>query len=324
MKDNYYDIKAISNSSLSWLKESPRTFKENMNNKSEERESKSLKSGKLIHSFILEPDTFAVSNVTPVEGMLGTFIQELVNIEQNGTVKEEEKFKIAYNKAGFKLSLEAVLKNFSKENSQDFYKFLLNTQNKVCLTEQEFNMINNCKQNLINHKKSNALLFNDFILSKDNEIIIEKGIEFEIDDIKCKAKPDKIIINHKNKTVDLIDLKTTNKNVNKFYNSYSNYGYGRQLAFYKQALLNTRKLEGYTFNFYIIVVQTNKFNEVAVFKLTEKQIEDGKLQYQQLIELYKNHLKYGFDYPLEYYMSSDGAVELKEEDVYDNTDIKEV
>ena len=33
MKDNYYDIKAISNSSLSWLKESPKVFQENMNNK---------------------------------------------------------------------------------------------------------------------------------------------------------------------------------------------------------------------------------------------------------------------------------------------------
>lgn len=317
---NYYDIKAISNSSLSWLKESPKTFKENMNNRTEERESKSLKSGKLIHSFILEPDSFAVSNVTPVDGLMGKFIEEVVNIEQHGTIEEiERRYEAAYSCAGFKLSPEVVFRNFNKEVNQDFYKFLLNTEGKICLSEPDFNMINNCKSNLVNHKKANSLLFNDFILKSNNRILVEETISFELDGIKCKAKPDKVIINDETKTVILIDLKTTSKSLNKFSDSYNNYEYGRQLAWYEQGLKISLNLHDYKFRYYIIAVQTNKFNEVAVFAISNKQIDKGRLQYQQLFDLYKQHLKYGFDYPIEYYLS-DGAVELREEE-YDKSEI---
>lgn len=320
MRDNYYDIKAISNSSLSWLKESPKVFQENMNNKSEERESKSLKNGKIIHNFILEPDKFAVADVAPVEGMMGRFIEELVNIESNGTIEEQERrYATAYTKAGFKLSIDVVLKNLNKDDNQNFYKFLLNTNGKTCLSPIDFKMLNNIKDNLIRHKKANWLLFNDMFLQFKNTILIEKTLEFEIDDIKCKAKPDKVIINHENKTVFLIDLKTTSKSLNKFYSSFELYEYGRQLAFYKDALISVYGLENYEFNCYIVAVQTVKYNEVAVFRITDNQLEKGKKQYLKLFNLYKEHTKYGFEFPLEYYLSATGEVELKEEiDIYDD------
>jgi hypothetical protein len=324
MRDNYYDIKAISNSSLSWLKESPKVFQENMNNKADERESKSLKNGKIIHSFILEPDSFAVSDVEPVEGMMGRFIEELVKIELNGTIEEQERrYATAYTKAGFKLSIDVILKNLNKDDNQNFYKFLLNTNGKTCLSVVDYKMLTNIKNNLTQHKKATWLLFNDMFLKFKNTILIEETLEFEIDDIKCKAKPDKVIINHENKQVFLIDLKTTSKAINKFYESFQVYEYGRQLAFYKDALITKYGLENYDFACYIIAVQTVKYNEVAVFRITDKQLDKGKKQYLELFNLYKEHKKYGFEFPLDYYLSATGEVELKEEvDVYDNGESK--
>ena len=64
---DYLQSKKISNSSLSYINPeqggSPRKFKDYLDGNLEHLETPSLYAGSTIHKFILEPDTFAISDV---------------------------------------------------------------------------------------------------------------------------------------------------------------------------------------------------------------------------------------------------------------------
>lgn len=305
LEDNYFNINAISNSSLGWLKQSPILFKNSTTFGYEKKDNLSLERGSLLHLFILEPQKFIVADIKPITGMLGTFIKEM---------SKSDDLEQAYKKSGFTLSLEKVKENFMKEESQSYYKFLKQSDGKLAIPSRTKYLLDKAKDNLIANKKSNDLLFNDFIHSKNNiEIYIEYVIEFLYEGVNCKAKIDKFFIDHKNKKIILVDLKTTGKPMYKFKESFLFYEYNRQLAFYKKAIQLKFGLD-YDFEIFIVAVALDTaHDEAAVFKISNELIKSGEDSYNNLINLYKEHLKYGFDFPMEYYLSKDGSIKLEYE-----------
>ena len=56
---NYFDVKAVSNSSLSWLKDgSPKYFKMRFDGELKEEKKTYFEKGQQIHMYILEPEEF--------------------------------------------------------------------------------------------------------------------------------------------------------------------------------------------------------------------------------------------------------------------------
>ena len=61
------------------------------------------------------------------------------------------------------------------------------------------------------------------------------------------------------------------------------------------------------------VFESNQQVPTIILYITNELIKSGEDSYNNLINLYKEHLKYGFDFPMEYYLSKDGSIKLEYE-----------
>lgn len=138
-----------------------------------------------------------------------------------------------------------------------------------------------------------------------------------------------MLVDHKNKTIQPFDLKTTGKSVNEFPQSFLDWGYYRQCAFYETALYSPespyRDLidEGYQVLDYLFIVTetTPKSTRAAIIYETSKQDREAGLKgayldnryypgIDSLIEDFKWHAKYQiWDMPRTLY-ESEGKVKL--------------
>ena len=320
---NYYANEAISNSDLGELKISPRRF---VMRKRQEIQTKSaaMELGTLIHKFTLEPDTFIVADVEPVGGKMGEYIKAYHELEKVGT-PEDKIASMAYQMSGYKPSHskpETILKSFQKkEENVAYYNFLKDSQDKIALTKRDKQIIEGCLMSLRAHVVANKLLFTDSDLQTYNE----KEVYFKHHNVDCKSKLDRIIVDDKNKTVTIVDLKTTSSQVygecqplntktgilfrdwhtTGFMYSCLQYAYYRQLAFYIKAA--QAEYPDYKIESFIIAVDTKGSYDVAVYKLPEVWLNEGDNEIQCLLSEYKHYkesnnfnVKQGFEEAVEY------------------------
>ena len=171
------------------------------------------------------------------------------------------------------------------------------------------------------HVVANKLLFTDSDLQTYNE----KEVYFKHHNVDCKSKLDRIIVDDKNKTVTIVDLKTTSSQVygeckplntntgilfrdwhtTGFMYSCLQYAYYRQLAFYIKAA--QAEYPDYKIESFIIAVDTKGSYDVAVYKLPEEWLKEGDNEIQCLLSEYKHYkesnnfnVKQGFEEAVEY------------------------
>lgn len=322
---NYYANEAISNSDLGYLKISPRQF---VMRKQREMQTKSaaLELGTLIHKFTLEPDQFIIADVEPVTGKMGKYIEAYFELEKVNT-PEDKIADMAYQMAEYKPSHskpETILKSFKKkEENVKYYEFLKNADGKIALGQKDKQIINGCLTSLRSHAVSNKLLFTE--PSKKVEVFNEHEIYFNMHDVDCKSKLDRLIVDHDKKTVTVIDLKTTSNQVygtctplktktgillrdwhtTGFMYSCLQYSYYRQLAFYMQAAAS--KYKDYTVEAFIVAVDTKGSYDTAVYKLPSEWIEEGNDEIKCLLSEYSHYkqsnawnVKQGYEAVVEY------------------------
>tara|TARA_R110000737_G_scaffold332023_1_gene348716 strand:+ start:3317 stop:4297 length:981 start_codon:yes stop_codon:yes gene_type:complete len=303
---NYYAKEEISNSDLGELKISPRRF---VMRKQQQMQTKSaaMELGTLIHKFTLEPDTFIVADVEPVTGKMGEYIQAYFELEKSG-LKKEQVATMAYAHAKYKASSskpETILKSFnSKEENVAYYEFLKKADGKIALGHKDKQVIEGCLTSLKAHVVSNKLLFGT---EETTETFNEKEIYFTQHGVKCKSKLDRLIVDHKTKTVTVVDLKTTSNqvygectelktktgillrdwHVTGFMYSCLQYAYYRQLAFYMNAAM--AEYPEYTVEGYIVAVDTKGSYDVAVYKLPTQWIEQGRTEIETLLGELKHY-----------------------------------
>ncbi len=341
----YEDRDHISNSNLGWLLRSPAYFKKKMGYaQAEKLESLSLERGTLLHMAILEPNKFIVSDVEPVGGMMGKFIELLAkhpNEKIDGTSMIVD---TAHKASGFKHSLEVVLKNFEKPENQAYYEFLKSANGKVCLTKEDKDVIDKCIESLSKHKAAASLLFDKDLpdlFEKDQtynelpiywvyQVIDEKGDTYEV---PCKSLIDRLVIDHTEGLIKVIDLKTTSKSVGTseatrilhtgnvlqdyeytgFLQAYVNmYRYYRQQAYYEFAVMyylathpdhKDVDYTDYRMISYCVAVETTGMNECGVFEIPAGLIAAGEREFNELIKRYVWHLDSDqWEYSKEYYL----------------------
>lgn len=302
---SYKDSTAVNNSSLSYLDltkgGSPQKFKDFMDGKIETQDTKYYREGSLIHLALLEPEKLIKADITrPVESVVQVvdavfdFIQadtdeftEMGNLSdypsQIVSVMDEKAYQTNW-KAETRL-------NKIIELGSEYFEFLKRSSKEIVLSSEEHAKILSCASSVRTDRFAKTLML-DSELNPDSEGMNEIEIYFNIENSKnstehipCKAKVDRIILNHKTKTFALIDLKTTGKSVLDFPKAFFDYDYDRQIAFYAKAV--QEQFPGYKpSGYYFVVVE--KFGEfrTRVFKIGKSAVKAGWNKVAQLLSMY--------------------------------------
>lgn len=317
----YEDNTRISNSAIGWfLKKGPRYLKDMLDGKEEGMSGKYLEKGTMIHMYLLQPDEFW-QNYIVIDYEKPKTAQQLAFCERyhsSTEIMEDDKLLDAYKSSysGNNMSKEAMLKK-AKEiyfKFAEYIEFLEKTDLYTIISFADLNMLKRIKENIENHKKANELLTDQPGIECNNEFHI--NWEAEKQEVSCKSLLDRAKIDHTNKKITLIDLKTT-VDVYNFKHSVEEYDYYRQIAFYILALTWYMKEEGYDIDeydleAYIIAIQSNGNNEVRVFNmLNEKELLIRKdLIADTLTEISYHYQTGNWDHTRKYY-EEDGTEELE-------------
>lgn len=318
----YYAEKRISSSSLKYFKQSPKIFKKFLDKEIELEEKSYLTRGKQIHMSILEPKLFNKNYThldfdTPKSEQQKAFCDEFITA--SNTMTEDEALLLAY-KTNYKASAkdEKVLEQ-ARELKDKLSKYVSYLQNrkkfKDILSNTDWNRIQDLKEGCYKHKLAKELLFEEELDTREihNEFVIMW--EEPVYKLPCKSMLDRLIIDHDNKKVILVDLKTANTFEN-FRERCNTFGYFRQMAFYWYAVnwyfVNELKKDigEYTKETYIIALNTTEDPDVKVINIEEKDLKDGLDDMMRLFyEINWHWTNEKWDYSYAYYMG-DGSEKI--------------
>ena len=275
----YEDNSRISNSSIGWfLKRGPKYLRDMLDGKEEGLKLPQLEKGTMIHEYILQPEEFwkdyeildfEVPKVKQQKDLCEKYSQlKLVNPLEDESILLLDAYNFSYN------NKKTIAQKISDaKNIVDIYdsyiKYLQIKSTKKVISFADLNMLKTIKKNFEEHIAANKLLYD---CAATFECHNEFHINWELFGVKCKSLLDRVMFDHINKKVILIDLKTTS-NVYNFEHSVEEFDYYRQLTFYTLAItwymlevLNLNP-DDYDFEAYIIAIQTNGNYEIRVFNM---------------------------------------------------------
>lgn len=320
----YEDLTRISNSNIGWfLKKGPRYLKEMLDGK-EGLKASFLDKGTMIHEYILQPEEFWKDYII-LDFAVPKVKQQKTLLEFYSTARLVDPF--ASEDDILLKSYEAAYSNTkSKEKKiqeakelvelyQNYIEYFRNKDSKKVISFADLNMLKTIKENMENHKKANELLFKypeTFEVHNEFHINWEYPNVSSLGDLPCKSLLDRVMIDHTNKKIILVDIKTT-ADIYNFKHSVEEFDYCRQLAYYWLAIhwyfKNELKLniEEYEYETYIVAVQSHDGYEVRVFKFNPETIEERLVTIDYAIKRIAWHKNNDlWDHMKEYY-DEDGA-----------------
>lgn len=284
----YEDMNRISNSNIGWfIKKGPKYLKEMLNNEREGLKLPQLEKGTMIHEYILQPEEFwkdyiildfEVPKVKQQKDFCEAYVSSLELLEDD---KKLQAYRSSYtNTKSSQIALKEASELCNKYES--YINYLKQKNDKKVISFADLNLLKTIKKNLEEHKKANELLYNfpnTFEVHNEFHINWEYPHAFKDKELSCKSLLDRVMIDHENKKIILIDLKTT-ADIYNFQHSVEEFDYYRQLTYYWTALawyfknelfLDIDEYEGET---YIIAIQSYDGNEVRVFKIDEAELSN--------------------------------------------------
>lgn len=258
--------------------------------KDEDDQTKATIMGSLVDCLIFEKDQFDnkfhLSSLSKAPtGKMLDFCNALVRIRreaiENGIEKSfEEIAKEARVAADFSWKLETILSNFSGKDPEIYFNELITVEDKG-LTVVDLNDVSNAEkivEELLTNEVTSWILN---LKTNDRYIIFNqyKLEYFQVDELDMKAMMDKIVIDRKNKTIQIYDLKCV-WNVEDFYESYYLYRKSYIQAYvYKEAAYELRdllELDGYTVeNPKFIVSDSINYYKPLIYTLDNRDIQDA-------------------------------------------------
>lgn len=326
----YEDNTRISNSSLGWFLTSPKLYRDILDGNVKLKPTSAMENGTMVHMYILQPDefksTYRILDFTiPTSAQQKQFCVDYINSKATTVIlKAVEAFKANYSTTGkseednAKKGLEMALK------LKPYIKWLRSKDgDKKVISWSDLNTLKITKENVLLHKKAKELLFNS---ANSEEVVTynefhvnwswmtEKTSE-QVRALECKSLIDRLIVDHKNKKITMVDIKTT-VSVKDFKKSFSEYDYGRQMAFYWFAIryqlevIEELDLTGYEHETYIVALQNNGTAECRVFRVSDDTIETKAEEIKQILSDIDWHIKNNlWDYTRSYY-ERDGVENL--------------
>lgn len=240
----YEDNTRISNSNIGWfLKKGPRYLKDMLDGKIEGLKASFLDKGTMIHEYILQPEEFwndyiildfAVPKVKQQKDLLEFYSTARLT---DPFATEEDILLMSYNAAySNNKSIDKRIQEARElvELYKNYIEYFRNKDSKKVISFADLALLKTIKQNMQEHKKANEILF---AYPKTFEVHNEFHINWEfpnaskLGDFPCKSLLDRVMIDHTNKKVVLVDIKTT-ADVYNFRHSIEEFDYCRQLAYY--------------------------------------------------------------------------------------------
>lgn len=319
----YEDNTRISNSAIGWfLKKGPRYLRDMLDGKEEGMSAKFLEKGTMIHEYILQPEEFwkdyeILDFEVPKVKQQRDLCEYYSSHKLADPLADDDKLLLeAYNNSYNNTKSAEIRKNEAKkivETYNDYINYLQISTTKKVISFADLNMLKQIKQNLQEHVAANKLLFNvPTTYTCHNEF----HINWQYKNIDCKSLLDRVMFDHVNKKIILIDLKTTSDIYN-FKHSVEEFDYYRQIAFYLCAItwymLNELNLnvDDYDLEAYIIAIQTNGKYEVRVFNMfnEEELLKRKDIISEALTEISYHISSNNWEHTRKYY-ENDGIEEL--------------
>ena len=287
----YEDLTRISNSNIGWfLQKGPAYLHKMLTDPPPEEKNPVLERGTMIHEYILQPEEFQKDYVVwdksrPFSAQQEKFCQALASsleIEPNRAILSA--YKEAYSTAG--KSEDKMLSEGLKIAStlKEYIDYLKDPERKQMITPSEYQMLKKINYNVYAHKLAKKLLYTpgDKYDDESNKTWMcrhEFHINWEWNNgVQCKSLLDSITFDFVNQKATIMDLKTTAK-LWHFEDSIEMYDYCRQLCYYKRAvrwyLRNecNQNPDEWSFEYYIIGIDTTGSNEIRVFKIEESAVQ---------------------------------------------------
>lgn len=275
----YSDNTRISNSAIGWfLKKGPKYLRDMLDGEEEGLKLPQLERGTMIHEYILQPNEFwkdyeILDFETPKVKQQKDLCEKYIQLKSTDPLEDEsvillQAYESSYNNSKSKLQKIEDAKNIIT-TYDGYIKYLQIGSTKKVISFADLRMLETIKKNITEHIAANKLLYDvPTTYTCHNEF----HINWELYGVKCKSLLDRVMFDHVNKKIILIDLKTTS-DVYDFAHSVESFDYYRQIAFYLCAItwymieeLNLNP-DDYDLEAYIIAVQTNGSNEVRVFNM---------------------------------------------------------
>lgn len=326
----YEDMSRLSNSNIGWfLKKGPRYLKGMLDGTIEGMKASFLDKGTMIHEYILQPEEFwndyiildfAVPKVKQQKDLLEFYSTARLT---DPFATEEDILLMSYNAAySNNKSIDKRIQEARElvELYKNYIEYFRNKDSKKVISFADLALLKTIKQNIQEHKKANEILFaypKTFEVHNEFHINWEFPNASELGDIQCKSLLDRVMIDHTNKKIILVDIKTT-ADIYNFKHSVEEFDYCRQLAYYwlaihwyfKHELNIDLAVEDYSYETYIIAVQSHDGYEVKVFKFNPNSIEDRLSVIDWAIKRIAWHKNNNlWDYVKEYY-EGDGSEQI--------------
>ena len=330
-KEAFHAVQGVSYSKLSKLADGPQVYRLSLE---QPATGSGLDLGSVVDKLLTGPETFldefyVMTADKPESEMMITFVETLAS-----TGDREE----AWRRSGYKIGLEQVFGKFQKEGKAYFDALSLGKDKKIIGVEMAMKA-----NQIVSELKSNSFTKNYFTAENNNvEIRFQFNIIWDInvqdltvynqenDTITVKAKGilDILKIDHEQKLINIIDIKTGAEG---FWKSFWRFKYYLQGSMYYYGTFATLSKEYPDYTIVptkFIYVDTNLFYPPRIYSMTENDVICGKHGYYAKSPSNNNEVKLKYkgyeqlaaellwhqkmdkwDYPYEVYMT-EGEIEI--------------
>jgi len=322
MNDNLEEYKdlGLNQSRLKEILKDPRKYYYYEEERSEDSPSY-FKIGSYVDDLITDPtsvqDKYAVITATPsdnitwiIDDLFNNYAPTTDNLEDCKDTLQVICQSRAY---GQSYKEETLLKKIKEgggkagdTKGEDYFKQLVDSRGKVIISQEDERLGNSIRDTIVTTDHLKRL----FISSEEGvEIQLQKVVSGELYGRKCKGKLDSLIVDNNNKTMQVVDLKTTGSSILYFESSIFKYRYDFQLTFYNMLLERLAEEVGYKIlNPQLVVFSTNGDSrgmvyELPAFKAKYSYEKNGRIYYgvEEAFEILEAHEELdNFEYPLEY------------------------
>ena len=188
----------------------------------EDEDSKAATTGRLVETLLMEPEEFEnrfhlSSCISTPTGLMLEFVEALYRHTKDATNEDgvltrtfEEISKDAYVDSGFKIKYEAVMSKFMDSEAEIYYKEIreVRSRNLTVVTTKEIESA----EKIVTELRTNPITADivNTVKSVNFDVYNQLQIEgYEVFGHKFKSMLDKVIVDHKAKTIQLYDLKCT-------------------------------------------------------------------------------------------------------------------
>jgi len=262
--------------------------------KVEDKDNASANMGRIVETLLMEPHLFdekfyMSSCASTPTGLMLDFVEALYRHTRDATDEDgkvtapmQELLEAAYKDSGFKIKYEAVIGKFIGSDAEIYYNEIrrVRTLNLTVVNTMEISIAEKIVEQLRINSTTAPIV--NLVNSSRYEVIDQMQVEgYEIDGHPFKSMLDKVVIDHKEKTIQPYDLKCT-WSVENFYEEY--YLYRRayiQAYLYYYAMLHLTENPDLPYYDYkverlkFIVCDSTNYYQPLIYTLDEGDMTDA-------------------------------------------------